>query len=348
MTLSLIQVGVGGFGRAWLKSIAAHPEYRMAALVDLSEEAVNEARTILQDQGIPAFGTLEEALGAVSADAVLIVTPPRTHVALALKALEAGLHVLTEKPLSYSIEEAMTLYEKRSVYGKQVVVNQNYRWSAPIGAVKRALDDGIIGDPAYVEWSFRRLHNVRRGTWRVSSPDILFTDVSVHHFDLMRYLLGSDPISVCAQGFRPSWTWCEGSMVNGAFFEFPGGIRVNYFGSLEETGSLTPWNGNFRITGSEGAVELTEDVPYVVRRDGSREELALPDGTAESKKVTLDMFKDAVLEGTKAATDITDNIRTFLMVSGAIESARTQRWVTYRFPESAGAGEAAVSGAESE
>lgn len=330
--LKIIQIGVGGFGRSWLRTVKANPDVEMAAIADVSENQLTEARTTLENEALPVFQDYREAIRSVAADAVLIVTPPRTHVEIALFALEAGLHVLTEKPLTYSYEEAMQLYEKQPQYGKQVTVNQNYRWSPEIQAVKEGLTSGVIGDIAYVEWSFRRMHNPRQGTWRVNSSDFLFTDVSVHHFDLMRYLLGTDPIAVCANGFRPSWSWCEGNMVNGAFFRFPGDVTVNYFGSLEDSGTLTPWNGNFRLVGSEGAIELTDDVPALVRKDGTREPLPIPALAYESKGFTLAAFAQSVRSGTPSVTDISDNIRTFLMVNGAIQSAREHRWVDYQFP----------------
>ncbi|CAG7645167.1 Gfo/Idh/MocA family protein [Paenibacillus allorhizosphaerae] len=330
--LKIIQIGVGGFGRSWLRTVKANPDAEMAAVVDVSESNLAEAKSILEHDALPAYQDYREAIRSVAADAVLIVTPPRTHIEIALFALEAGLHVLTEKPLSYSFEEAMTLYEKRPRYGKQVTVNQNYRWTPEIQAVKDGLTSGVIGKIAYVDWTFRRMHNPRQGTWRVQSSDFLFTDVSVHHFDLMRYLLGTDPIAVCASGFRPSWSWCEGNMVNGAFFRFPGEVNVHYFGSLEDTGTLTPWNGNFRLVGNEGAIELTDDVPTLVRKDGSKEQLPLPALPYESKGFTLDAFVRSVRSGAPSVTDLSDNIRTFLMVDGAIQSAREQRWVDYDFP----------------
>ncbi|TVY01015.1 Gfo/Idh/MocA family protein [Paenibacillus cremeus] len=335
--MRVIQIGVGGFGRAWLRTIKSHPGVELAAIVDVSEANLAEAKEIMEQASLPAFHSHQAALRAVAADAVLIVTPPRTHVAIALDALEAGLHVLTEKPLSYAMDEAMTLLTKQPLYGKQVMVNQNYRWTREIQAVKAALAGGLIGDIAYIEWTFRRLHNPRQGTWRVQSEDFLFTDVSVHHFDLMRYLLEADPVAVSASSVRPSWSWCEGSMVSSACFRFPGGVTAHYFGSLEETGTLTPWNGNFRIVGSEGAIELTDDVPYWVRKgegDGTvKELLPVAELPYESKSFTLDAFVQAAQTGEPGVTDITDNIRTFLMVAGAIDSARTQQWVNYIYPQ---------------
>lgn len=336
-TLKIIQIGVGGFGRGWLKSIKNFPGLELVAAVDVVDASLAGAREIMGNDSLPLYTSHLDAFREIKADAVLIITPPRTHVKIAADAMEAGLHILMEKPLTYSMEEAEELSRLYAAYPKKMMINQNYRWYPHIMALKEGLDQGLIGKLAYVDWSFRRLHVPSGGTWRVQSSDFLFTDVSVHHFDMMRFLLGMEPESVTAQGTSPSWSWCEGITVGGAIFNFPDGVQANYFGTLEETGTMTSWNGTARFVGSEGAIELTNDIPTLVKKDGTVEALPLPKMEQTSKGYTLQEFVKSIQQDTVPVTDVSDNLRTFLMVQGVIKSARTnERFVyDYRLSEEA-------------
>lgn len=327
--LKLIQIGVGGFGRSWLRTIKRHPGVRLVAAVDVADQHLEEARAILEDRSLPTFHDHREALRSVEADAAVVVTPPRTHIAIALDVLEAGLHLFMEKPLTYSFDEAKELYRSYRSYGKKMMINQNYRWAPPIQAVKRAIDSGAIGEIAYADWSFRRRHNANAGTWRQQSADFLFSDVSIHHFDLMRYFFATEPLSVNAQASRPSWSWCEGNLVGGAIFEFPANVTVYYVGSLAAAGSETTWNGDIRINGSRGAIELVDDIPVLIHDGKDAEPLPLPSPAYAGQIRSIDDFVRAVRQDSEPVTGLEDNIRSFLMVHAAIESSRQQRRVEY-------------------
>ena len=308
-TLRLLQIGVGGFGRSWLKTIRQNPGVELVGAVDVSEKNLLEAKEIMDNPALPTFFDHREALRSVEADAAVIVTPPRTHLSIATDALEAGLHVFMEKPITYSFEEAKRFYGSYEAYGRKVMVNQNYRWTREIQAVKRAIESGAIGDIGYIDWNFRRMHVPRQGTWREHSPDFLFTDVSIHHFDLLRYFLGAEPVRIQAHGMRPPWSWCEGNMVGGAVFEFPGGITAYYFGSLEDAGTETTWNGDVRIVGKDGAIELIRDVPVWVKSDRSVEPLPLPEMEYTSQSYSLHEFVRSVRSDTTPVTDLKDNVK---------------------------------------
>lgn len=327
--LKVIQIGVGGFGRSWLKTVLKEPEVDLVAIVDVADENLEYAGELLQDKAIPMFHDHNEALSSVQADAVMIITPPQTHMTIAFDVMKAGLHIFLEKPLTYSFEDALEFVRKYECYDKKVMINQNYRWTPEIQAMKQAIANGSIGDIGYVDYSFRRLHNSNVDTWRVHSGEFLFTDVSIHHFDLIRYLLECQPEYVTAHGIRPSWSWCEGITVGGAIFEFPKGILMNYFGSLSDFGSPTTWNGEIRITGSEGAVELCNDIPYLSGKGGERQELPLPQMQYSSQGYSLHQFIYSIRHDTRPDTDLMDNIKSHLMVHTVIQSIHRNERVAY-------------------
>src|SRR5476649_998189 len=96
--LRLIQCGVGGFGRGWIRDLTSKsPDFDLVAIVDLSAEALKEEGEL---SGVPPekrFTTLEAALEKVEAEAVLTSTPPPVHVKHARLAFGHGLHLMTEK-----------------------------------------------------------------------------------------------------------------------------------------------------------------------------------------------------------------------------------------------------------
>ena len=108
VTFKLIHVGLGGWGMDWEKT-ALHTirdQVETVAIVEAYEPAMEAAKKALKLQGSQCFGTLGEALEDSDADGVLITAPMEAHVTLAIQAMRAGKHVLVEKPLGSTVEEA--------------------------------------------------------------------------------------------------------------------------------------------------------------------------------------------------------------------------------------------------
>src|SRR5260370_24920177 len=101
--MSVIQVGFGNFGRKWTDQLIRADKVELKGIVESSASGRNNAKS---EFGIDAFPTFEDALREVDFEAVLIVTPPESHAAIAKTALESGKHVLTDKPISNHFEEA--------------------------------------------------------------------------------------------------------------------------------------------------------------------------------------------------------------------------------------------------
>ena len=107
MTLRLVQVGMGGWGRNWATHVIPRSEdVDLVACVDVNAEALVQVQQLLNMSPEQCFPTLESALETVEADAVLITASLPAHVPAALKALDAGKHVLLEKPFAPTIAEA--------------------------------------------------------------------------------------------------------------------------------------------------------------------------------------------------------------------------------------------------
>jgi len=129
--------------------VAGAPGVGLAVVVDPDPESHRYAEADPEShrypEATPGYGILEEALEAVECDAVLVASPPRTHHAVAKAALEAGKHVLCEKPLATSLEDAFDLVQTADRAGRVFMVSQNYRYNAPFRAVQRLVAGGELG-----------------------------------------------------------------------------------------------------------------------------------------------------------------------------------------------------------
>ncbi|WP_010267980.1 Gfo/Idh/MocA family protein [Paenibacillus senegalensis] len=322
----VIQIGAGGFGQSWLEAVKACPDAELCAVVELSEANLKKAGEIT---GLPEerlFTDLKEAFKTVQADIALIVTPQQTHKALTLQAVRAGMHVLMEKPMTDSYANSIELLNESKQYDKRVMVSQNYRYFASIQTLKRMLEQAVVGKIGYVEYTFRQ--SIQLSGWRDTLPEVLLEDMSIHHFDLLRYLLGKEAIEIFAQSFQTEWSWWKGKPAASVVIQFEDGIHVNYFGSWVPRGSLTPWSGDIRLVGERGELVLAGD-QIVVREVNTggevtqEREIPLAPLAADPRVLSLSELISAIREDRRPLTSIEDNIYSFELTCAAVESVST-------------------------
>jgi predicted dehydrogenase len=125
--MKLVQIGVGKMGRAWLKTITSSDVVELAGIVEpvaaAREWAMNEYRLPPKQ----CFDSIEKARESLAWDAAVVVTPPPTHRPIAERLLQAGKHVLLEKPMATTMADARALVDIAADTGKMLMVAQNYR-----------------------------------------------------------------------------------------------------------------------------------------------------------------------------------------------------------------------------
>ena len=112
MTLRAAVVGAGYWGPNLVRNFRTSPHWELAAVCDLDEDRA--ARVVGDARGVDIETSLERLLARDDVDAVAVATPANTHRAIAMAALEAGKHVLVEKPLAASVAEATEMVERRT------------------------------------------------------------------------------------------------------------------------------------------------------------------------------------------------------------------------------------------
>ena len=196
-------VGFGAWGQFHASSIAGNPDAQLVAITAPSA-ASREAATKAYPQA-RVFGDHREMLKATQLDIVDVVTPSSTHLEIARDALNAGCHLLLEKPMAIAVEDCRAIIELAKKRDRHLAVGHEMRLSPQWGEIKRIIERGEIGEPQYVlvELSRKpyrqgasgwRYDQQRVGSWVLEEP--------IHFFDLARWYLESagDPVELYAYG----------------------------------------------------------------------------------------------------------------------------------------------------
>lgn len=327
--LRMMVWGAGFFARKWLEIVKARPDCTLVGLLSRTPSRLEEVRRDLDLPDLPGYPTVDDALASTRADAVIIALPQMLHRDAIVKALQAGLHVLTEKPLAMSMAEALAiLAASRALPQRVVMVNQNLRWRPHTMALRRTVREGWIGRPAHLSLECRQ--QIRRTTidaWRENMAEPYLSDFAIHHFDLIRYVTGAEPLEVMGLSFRPPWSWFKGHAAAAAILTMEGGLVVDYGGTMVSNGLETPQEGVITITGDAGVARLDESSEVrVVGRDGARVVPTEPVPRGELGH-GLDEFVSAIATRRLPETHLGDNIRSFAIVEAIMESAHAGRTV---------------------
>jgi predicted dehydrogenase len=214
------------------------------------------------------------------------------------------------------------------------MVSQNYRhFPAPRTAAALARD-GALGELYSMTIDFRRnaASPPRPRRRHHADTEPLLLDMSIHHFDLLRLILGREPDSIRCETQSPPWSGFDGPPAAFASIRF-GGVEVSYRGSWVSAGPITPWAGEWAMEFERGQVAWTSrgdrgvlnDRVVVRPRRGRPKAVPLPPMSRVDRAGTLTEFARAVREGREPETSGRDNLKTLAFTFAAIESA-TRGW----------------------
>ncbi len=145
MTERRVRLGVAGLGRGFMAmraTLARHPRVVLAAAADPREEARHRFRT---DTGAPAYATVEALCADPTLDAVYIATPHQFHAAHVALAAAAGRHILVEKPMALTMEDAAAMIASAEAAGVHLIVGHTHGFDAPILRAHALIASGAFG-----------------------------------------------------------------------------------------------------------------------------------------------------------------------------------------------------------
>lgn len=193
MVTRLALLGAGRIGKVHAGAIASDPRARLVAVADAHAPS---AEAIVKMAGDCEIRTIEEIEQSDDVDAVLICTPTNTHADLIERFARAGKAVFCEKPVDLSIERVRDCLKTIAETNATVMLGFNRRFDPHFQAVRGAIDDGRIGDVEMVTITSRDPGAPPPEYITVSGG--IFRDMTIHDFDMARYLLGEEIDSVMA------------------------------------------------------------------------------------------------------------------------------------------------------
>ena len=334
-----VLVGAGSISGAWFGPLLQE-KVDVVGIVDLSLKRAKD-RAAQYELDCETGTHLKAVLRRTRPDFVVDCTVPEAHCEVTCTALRAGCHVIGEKPMAGSMAEARRMVKTARQTRKMYMVSQSYRWAANQAMVSKLLTARkVLGPLNTVNCDFYLCrHDL---TFRARMPSPLIVDMSIHHFDLCRYMTGLDPVAVYAEEYDPKGSWYTGDVAAMAVFEMTGGVRFCYRGSWCAEGASTGWNGLWRFVGRKGTIVWPGDeLPFGRVGAGKptkhkwytkTKELKIPTprmpywGMHGALREMLAYFRT----GKKPQTPCEDNIRSLAMVHAVVESARKGRRVPVR------------------
>jgi predicted dehydrogenase len=176
----------------------------LVGMCDLNPKRVEASRRLIGVEA-PTFTDLDAMLRQVRPEVLLVTTRDATHDAQIVRALEAGVDVITEKPMTTDEVKCRAILDAERRTGRSVTVAFNYRYAPTAARLKELLAAGTIGEVTSVDFHwyldtrhgadyFRRWHAYR------ANSGTLWVHKATHHFDLVNWYLGADPVEVGAMG----------------------------------------------------------------------------------------------------------------------------------------------------
>ncbi|WP_238439399.1 Gfo/Idh/MocA family protein [Microbacterium sp. JZ31] len=321
-------IGAGYWGPNLARNFRTSDDWNLAAVCDLDRE---RARRVAESVGgAPVTTDVDDILSDPLIDAVAIATPARTHHALVCRALDAGKHVMVEKPLADSDAAGEDMVARARERGLVLMTDHTYCYTPAVLRIREMIAEGALGDILYVDSTRINLGLVQ--------PDVdVLWDLAPHDLSILDFVLpgGLPTTDVTARGADPLGTGraCIGYLS----LQLPGGgiahIHVNWLsptkirrlviGGTRRTLVWDDLNPQQRLSVFDRGVDIGAEDAQTARvsyRLGDTWSPALPEREALGGVVAE--FAAAIREGRSARTDGSAGLRVLSVLTAASQSAQ--------------------------
>ena len=346
----MLKIGIIGCGK--ITQVRHAPEYAengACELVAWYDALPERAQAMAQQYGGKVCASVDELL-ASGVDAVSVCVANADHAQTALKALQAGCHVLCEKPMATTLEDCVRMRDAAKASGKRLLIGHNQRLSKAHVEARKLIESGELGRVITVHTMFG--HPGPEGwtglknSWFFDKKRAAFgamADLGIHKTDLLHYLLGESITGVSAFLGTLDKTYPDGSPISvddNAFCLYRtqsgalGELHVSWTNYGEE-------NNSTQIYGTKGVLRLYDDPEYSLiweKRDGDTVRMKLDELTSNKKQTSgertstgvIDAFVHAVATGEKSVLDADEALKAMRVIFAANESAESGCAVTVR------------------
>jgi D-apiose dehydrogenase len=336
-------VGAGYFSHFQYEAWTRIPEVTITAMCNRD---AGRAKAIMDKFGIANHYTdYREMLEKERPDFVDVITPPPTHLEMSRIAADLGVHVICQKPLAPTFEEARQIVEYTSQSGVRFMVHENWRFQPWYREIRRLLDDGAIGDRIHV-MSFRsrmgdgwgRDAYLSRQPYFREYPRLLVYENGIHFIDTYRYLAGEvKSVYAVLKKLNPV---IAGEDFAAVVFNFASGATGLWDANrYNESNYPKPRYtfGEFLVDGNGGSIRLHNDARLTIQQLGKPEiEHDYPhedrNFCGDCCYITQRHFIDRLLDGRPFETNGPDYLRSLAVQDAVYESAQKGTPIDVRYP----------------
>jgi myo-inositol 2-dehydrogenase/D-chiro-inositol 1-dehydrogenase len=327
-TLRLGVLGAGRIGKIHIENLANRiPGAEVVALADVFPE---ELAAVAGRFGISkTYADYRQVLELPEVDAVVVATPTNTHYRMILDAAAAGKHIFCEKPIDLALERIAEINRAVALRGVQLMVGFNRRFDPNFRKVYEMVRDGQVGEPQILRITSRDPAPPPETYIRASGG--LFLDMTIHDFDMARYLVASEVVEVYARAsvlvdkvFERAGDWDTAlvtlTFANGAMGAIDNSRQAVY-----------GYDQRVEVFGTGGMVTVANNMPDThIHSDRTGVHSALPlnffmQRYTESYRNEMQAFVDAIRTGQPVPVGGEDGLRAVEIGLAAIQSAKENR-----------------------
>lgn len=320
--------------------IAAWKELEGVEISALYNRTISKAEALAAKFGISkVYANVEDLLACEALDFVDIITGVETHAGFTELAAKHNVNVICQKPMASTLEEAKSMVDICKQQNVKLFIHENFRWQAPIRALKKCLDSGVIGKPFKARVSFCSAFPVYENQPFLKNLDhFILTDIGSHILDVCRYLFGEAKSLYCiTQRVNKS---IEGEDVAIVLMQMKTGVHcyaeMSYASLLEKEAFPQTL---VLVEGEKGSAKLTHD--FKIKTTTARGTSAvviqprlyqwIDPAYAVAHSSIVDCCEDILtgLKGGSAETTGNDNFSTVELVWAAYKSAESGKAINF-------------------
>ncbi len=348
MDKKILNVGViscSGMAAKHMDGVIQHPQARLVAACDIDLE---KAQRVAGKRGVQKiYQDYRELLAQPDIDAVIIVTPDHLHREMAVAALEAGKHVLCEKPLALNREDIQAIADAVKKSDKKFMVGQIARYTPSFKNVKELLDKGEIGELVFVETEYA--HNYEKilqacddwqsdpKRWRSNPERNGVVGGGCHAVDLLRWLVGADPEEVRAYSTKKIFKNLPYDDTHIALMKFPNNIMAKVFISISckrdytarsvfygTKGTIICDNTSSTMTIYRSEIAGATEGSLIPKKSNSEVGVKFPISISNHNATAeFEEFADIVLNDKPVTTTVFEGAKTVATCFAIVEAANT-------------------------
>ena len=319
----------------WMDLIHRHPAFELVGVQDVADEALARAVErgyITQEK---TFKSPETMLDAIQTAALLVTTPAEFHSANLLLGVERCLHLMVEKPFVADIAAGEEVVRKIEATGKVSLVVQNWRYKDVGRRIRDFIASGALGPVGHIIFRYvRNRENPNYPAYIFEEDFPLLYAMGIHHFDLFRYILGDEVVSITGQSFRPPWSMYRSVTGHNLFMETKNGVAISYTGTISSQNGALPQE-SLVIEGANGTLVNNTDwmePPLLFYEKGKKEPVDLTcdvrNRSVRAQYDTADIyllenFRAAIQEGMPSTCPAADSLKSLKLLEAARQACQT-------------------------